>query len=156
MFCSVFSAIALLLTSLIGGGPGSVSTAQDATSPAQSKTIVYLCWVRRAGVSRYRLQLARDSGFSNIVLDRVVQGSESELSDLEAGRYFWRVAPLTTKLGSFSCGGPIEIKPTGSTPATAKSEINANAITTPVGWCGESPANTRRMPVSRSLRRNPR
>ena|ERR1041385_868435 len=153
MFCSVFSAIALLLTALMAGGaPVLVSTAQDATSSVQSKTIVHLCWVRRAGVSRYRLQLARDSGFSDIVFDRVVQGSESELSDLEAGRYFWRVAPLTTKLGSFSCGGPIEIKPSGSVPATAKSEINANAISTPVGWCGERPANTRRVAASR--RRN--
>src|SRR5262245_21871228 len=155
MFCSVFSAIALLLTSLMaGGGPLLVSTTQDATSPVQSKTIVHLCWVRRARVSRYRLQLARDSGFSDIVFDRVVQGSESELSDLEAGRYVWRVAPLTTKLGSFSCGGPIEIKPSGSTPAMAKSKINTNAVTTGGGWCGERPANTRRIVASR--RRNPR
>src|SRR5258708_36412535 len=82
------------------------------TAPANSETNnpeVHLRWGSRPGVSRYRLQLASDSAFADIVFDRVVAGNEYQIKDLSAGRYFWRVAPLTAKLGEFSSAGNIEV-----------------------------------------------
>lgn len=80
---------------------------QDARS--QERTTVHLRWGERAGVSRYRLQLANDSLFRDIVFDRIVNGNEATVDDLPPGRYFWRIAPLTSSLGEFSSAGVIEV-----------------------------------------------
>src|SRR5262245_58370558 len=52
-------------------------------------------WGPRPGVTRYRLQLARDLDFTDIVFDRVVHSNEYQLDELAPGRYFWRVAALS-------------------------------------------------------------
>src|SRR5260370_39382153 len=72
-------------------------------------TTIHLRWGARPGVNRYRLQLATDRGFHDIVFDRVVAGTEYQISDLTRGTYFWRIAPLTTKLGEFSAAATIEV-----------------------------------------------
>jgi len=73
-------------------------SAQDNLQP-QTNTTVHLHWGPRPGVSRYRLQLASDRNFHDIVFDRVVNGNETEVNDLAPGNYFWRIAPLTKNLG---------------------------------------------------------
>ena len=78
-------------------------------SQKESATTVHLRWGARTGVSRYRLQLSRDIAFTDIVFDRVVTGTDSQINDLLPGRYFWRIAPLTTTLGEFSTPAPIEV-----------------------------------------------
>src|SRR5437867_8015061 len=70
---------------------------------------VSLHWGSRPGVTRYRLQLARDRAFTDIVFDRVVHGTTYEITDLPSGRYFWRIAALTTKLGEFSSAGTVDV-----------------------------------------------
>src|SRR6266403_657075 len=85
-----------------------LAQAAPANSQANS-TEVHLRWGSRPGVSRYRLQLASDSAFADIVFDRVVAGNDYQINDLPPGRYFWRVAPLTGTLGEFSSGGIIEL-----------------------------------------------
>src|SRR5688572_21983051 len=57
-------------------------------------TSVTLRWGARPGASRYRLQLANDATFIDMVFDRVVSGHEYRLNDLPPGRYYWRVASL--------------------------------------------------------------
>ncbi len=83
---------------------GSTLFGQDQTTfqNPNTKPSVRLSWSARPGVSRYRLQLARDPSFSDIVFDLVVYGNTYQVTDLPAGTYFWRAAPLTTKLGEFS------------------------------------------------------
>src|SRR5260370_19056700 len=76
---------------------------------ADSRTIIHLRWSARPGITRYRLQLATDRGFTDIVFDRVVAGTEYQINDLAPGTYFWRIAPLTTKLGEFSAPATIEV-----------------------------------------------
>jgi outer membrane protein assembly factor BamB len=78
-------------------------------SQVNTTATVHLHWGARPGVSRYRLQLARDSEFGDIVFDRVVTRNDHQIDDLEPGKYFWRIAPLTTKLGEFSSAGAIEV-----------------------------------------------
>jgi outer membrane protein assembly factor BamB len=66
-------------------------------------------WSPQPGVSRYRFQLARDSKFNDIVLDRIVTGTEYEVADVKRRKYFWRVAPLSgDELGQFSEPRPVE------------------------------------------------
>lgn len=72
-------------------------------------TLVTVRWGARTGVSRYRLQVAQDRDFTDIVFDRVVYGHEYQVTDLQPGKYFWRVAPLDDKLGTFSSAGVIDL-----------------------------------------------
>src|SRR5712664_4185557 len=112
MICFMHARVLLLAVAavLLGNSVLLAAQAQD-YPPAQSKTTVHVRWGERAGVSRYRLQLARDSSFRDIVFDRVVTGNEIDIDDLMPGRYFWRIASLTTKLGEFSSGGTVEVSP---------------------------------------------
>lgn len=118
--------------------PGTVFVlAQTAPPNSQTNnTEVHLRWGSRPGVSRYRLQLASDSAFADIVFDRVVAGNEYQIQDLPAGRYFWRVAALTAKLGEFSSAGSIDVtKATLSEsppPRQNISPINDSSRTRPV------------------------
>jgi len=92
--------------------PGALSVLAQ-TGVTENPTEVHLRWGPRPGVSRYRLQLASDSAFADIVFDRVVAGNDYRVNDLPPGRYFWRVAPLTAARGEFSSAGVIEVsKPT--------------------------------------------
>jgi hypothetical protein len=73
-------------------------TAQD---KQQSPTPARITWTRQVGVLHYRLQIATDSQFNDIVFDRRINGSEYVVRELPAGRYYWRVARLRLGLESF-------------------------------------------------------
>jgi hypothetical protein len=49
-------------------------------------------WEGRPGVNRYRLQLATDEKFEDIVFDQAVEGHQYVVKGLPPGNYFWRVA----------------------------------------------------------------
>lgn len=120
-------AIHTWLLTILGALFLSVSAAaQPATSTgAQNKqtTLVTLRWGARTGVSRYRLQLAEDRDFADIVFDRVVYAHEYEVSDLQPGKYFWRVAPLDGKLGSFSSARVIDVS-AGTSPMSLPTNVS--------------------------------
>jgi outer membrane protein assembly factor BamB len=65
-------------------------------------------WSPQRGVTRYRFQLARDREFNDVLIDRVVVGTEYEATELASGEYFWRVAPLGPEIGMFSVGRPVQ------------------------------------------------
>lgn len=135
MFCSVHTRGVLLIAALAFGCvlvPAGI--AQDSSPAPQNITSVRLSWGKRLFVSQYRLQLAHDSAFADIVWDRVVAGNEIEITDLDPGRYFWRVAPLNRKLGKFSSPGVVEVKTAGpeSRPPSPTSDIHT--ITARGGW----------------------
>ncbi|MGQ0761405.1 MAG: outer membrane protein assembly factor BamB family protein [Acidobacteriota bacterium] len=90
-------------------------------------------------MSRYRLQLANDATFIDIVFDRVVSGHEYRLNDLLPGRYYWRVASLNAKRGEFSSAGVIEVRANGDTktPSATPPAVSIKATTTVTsrgGW----------------------
>lgn len=89
-------------------------------------TSLQLRWPGQQGVLRYRLQLARDDKFSDIVFDRAVFGTEYAVTNLEPGRYYWRVAPAVKETGTYSPPKLIEITGQGETVAG-----NEPSITTP-------------------------
>jgi outer membrane protein assembly factor BamB len=113
--------------------------AQDNPQPGNTK--VHLHWGARAGVSRYRLQLAADHDFHDIVFDRVVKGTEIEINDLPSGKYFWRIAPLTQTLGEFSSAAAIDtsvgettVPNLPSSPPATVPTSRPKAIATSGGW----------------------
>ncbi|HKC65960.1 MAG TPA: hypothetical protein VKB86_20115, partial [Pyrinomonadaceae bacterium] len=68
----------------------------------QSKTSLHLVWPGQQGVLRYRLQVARDDQFRDIVFDRAVFGTEYLVTELAPGNYYWRVAPAVKETGTFT------------------------------------------------------
>ncbi|MDT5293864.1 MAG: hypothetical protein QOJ76_744 [Acidobacteriota bacterium] len=78
--------------------------------PAQAKTdaarkpvatqvppSILVRWQGKPGVERYRLQLARDEKFEDIVFDQAVEGRQYVVKGLVPGNYFWRVAPAAAE-----------------------------------------------------------
>jgi outer membrane protein assembly factor BamB len=110
MYCSGQFRVLLLTAAMFL--PGAVLVLGQ-TGTIENSTEVHLRWGPRPGVSRYRLQLASDGAFADIVFDRVVAGNDYQVNDLPPGRYFWRIAPLSATRGEFSSAGVIEVsKPT--------------------------------------------
>jgi outer membrane protein assembly factor BamB len=68
-----------------------------------------ITWKEQPGVRRYRLQIARDAQFADIVFDRLVYGLQYTVNDLPNGRYYWRIAPAPAETGQFSQSTPIGI-----------------------------------------------
>src|SRR5437763_1194177 len=146
MFCSKQTSVSALAAALLILIPLVSSAAQpQEVNQAPTNTTVNLRWGPRPGVARYRLQLAQDRDFVDIVFDRVVTGNQTQVNDLAPGRYFWRVAPLTAKLGEFSSAGVVDIVARAEplrnpisvpTPASISSPNNppANSIVASGGW----------------------
>ena len=63
----------------------SLHTRPGISQNSQNVTVVTVRWGARPGVTRYRLQLAQDAAFNDIVFDRVVSGHEYSVSDLAPG-----------------------------------------------------------------------
>ncbi len=121
MYSSSHLRVLLLTAAIVLPGPLSVlaQISRPLNNSQAAGSEVHLHWGARPGVSRYRLQLASDSAFADIVFDRVVAGNDYQVNDLTPGKYFWRIAPLTSRLGEFSGVGIIQVSPA---PALAKPE----------------------------------
>ena len=97
----------VLLVSLLVVAPSTFAQSgrqatQNKTQPTQSKTSLHLVWPGQQGVLRYRLQVARDVEFRDIVFDRAVFGTEYLVTELAPGSYYWRVAPAVKETGTFT------------------------------------------------------
>src|SRR5258708_28274975 len=109
----ILTAATLLIAGLPARGVGSAFRRNPSSSAAQAGqlTKAHLRWGARPGVFRYRLQLAADREFTDIIFDRVVSGNEYEVSDLTPRKYFWRVAALSNKPLEFSSAGAVDVRP---------------------------------------------
>src|SRR5438874_5099572 len=146
MFCSKQTSVSALAAALFILITLVSSVAQE-VNQTLTNTTVNLRWGPRPGVTRYRLQLAQDRNFADIVFDRVVTGNQTQVNDLAPGRYFWRVAPLTAKLGEFSSAGVVDIVartaeplrnfvrvPTAASISSPPKNPPANSIAASGGW----------------------
>src|SRR6185436_1169594 len=129
---SIACALLIILGPLLTGESRAAQEPQ-----AQSNTHVHLHWGARPGVSRYRLQLAADREFRDIVFDRMITGTETDINDLPVGRYFWRIAALnkTGALGDFSSAAGIDVAP----PAPANERVLPLATATKSPALAERP-----------------
>src|SRR5258708_6821821 len=146
----ILTAATLLIAGLPARGVGSAFRRNPSSSAAQAGqlTKAHLRWGIRPGVFRYRLQLASDREFTDIIFDRVVSGNEYEVSDLAPGRYFWRVAALSDRPLQFSSAGVIDVSPAIQKPdpradqlsprqtinARTPNPVTANRVATGDGW----------------------
>ena len=85
MFRLSISCVLILIVSTLVTINGSVNAQDNPQVP--NHTTVHLRWGPRPGVSRFRLQLASDRNFRDIVFDRVISGLETDINDLAPGKY---------------------------------------------------------------------
>jgi len=96
-------------------------------------------WRARPSVERYRLQLALDNAFNDIVFDRAVIGNTYRVTELPQGRYYWRIAPATTETEAYTVVGVVviandnetEVATNGDSTNTSTASANPAATPTP-------------------------
>jgi hypothetical protein len=106
---------------LLPGDAGKLSTlpaapAKQATDAAISSGAasyevapVKIAWKQQPGISRYRIQVAMDQRFENVIFDGSVVATEYQANTLAPGRYYWRVAAFEGA-GEFSKPAMFEVK----------------------------------------------
>lgn len=100
----------LLLLLLLCAAPLTETMAQSGTPQArQVGPPIRINWKAQPGVRRYRLQIARDQQFTDIVFDRIVYGVEYTANDLPNGKYYWRIAPAPEETGQYSQATPLQV-----------------------------------------------
>jgi len=146
MYCFRHFRLLLLTAAMLLPGAAPVLAQNPSQNNAQaSGTAVHLRWSPRPGVLRYRLQLASDSAFADILFDRVVTGNDYQINGLLPGRYSWRIAPLTATLGEFSTPAVIEVReptprasPTPGAAASPPGDSSRTRVAHPIltrgGW----------------------
>ena len=92
------------------------SAQESAPTGSQATPSVRIRWNAQRNITRYRLQIARDEQFGDIVVDRAVNGTEFVVRELAPGRYFWRIAPAVVETGRFSV--PLAFEVSASSNAT--------------------------------------
>jgi hypothetical protein len=70
---------------------------QQKPQAQQSAPAILVRWEGKPGIDRYRLQLATDENFKDIVFDQAVEGRQYLVRGLPPGDYFWRVAPAAAE-----------------------------------------------------------
>lgn len=123
--CALWTALALPVLAQ----PETAAT-QKPAGGEQISAPLKLRWPARPRVRRYRLQVALDQKFTDIVFDRAVEGLEQEVSGLQPGKYYWRVAPATPETGRYSAPALIEAAP----PAPVAPVFTVLRPPTDVGW----------------------
>ncbi|MBL0163605.1 MAG: fibronectin type III domain-containing protein [Xanthomonadales bacterium] len=80
------------VSSVASGAPGLVAPANNATSVSVLPT---LSWNSSAGALTYKVEIATDVGFTNIVATATVSATTYKVSSIlnESTQYFWRVTP---------------------------------------------------------------
>jgi hypothetical protein len=112
---------------LLPGAPPASSQRPVATQVPPS---ILVRWQGKPGVNRYRLQLATDERFQDIVFDQAVEGRQYVVKDLPPGNYFWRVAPAAAET-SVSYSQPERVT-LGSEPKVTVGSVVMPADAT--GW----------------------
>ena len=52
-----------------------------------NRATVKISWNKFPGITTYRLQIATDEQFQDVLVDRLIEGYEYIVNDLEPGRY---------------------------------------------------------------------
>lgn len=130
----IFSLTTLIVLALVtcarAQSAGATTTAQQPNAAEQTAESLKLRWPAQPRVQRYRIQVALDEKFTDIVFDRAVIGLEQEVSGLQPGKYYWRVAPAPKETGRFSAPALVEaMKPAPAVPVITVMRPSAD-----VGW----------------------
>ncbi len=102
------------------------SLGQNLPNTSASAAITHIHWIPQPGVRRYRLQIAGDERFNDVMFDGVVSGHEYFPRDLPPGRYHWRVASATSRSHGFLKVGQLEVR----SPSTSSAPVPGWVATT--------------------------
>jgi len=116
-----------LLLALVA--PASFAQVNTRQTPRQVGPSILVRWQGKPGVERYRLQLATDEAFKDIVFDQAVVGRQHVVRELPPGNYFWRVAPAAGETGIYSTPARVTL---GNTAGVEVADVRAPADTG--GW----------------------
>jgi hypothetical protein len=85
---------------------------QQKPQAQQVEPAILVRWEGKPGINRYRLQLATDEKFTDIVFDQAVEGRQYVVKGLPPGDYFWRVAPAAAETSvSYTRPERVELSP---------------------------------------------
>ncbi|HEY0079521.1 MAG TPA: FG-GAP-like repeat-containing protein [Pyrinomonadaceae bacterium] len=114
--------------------PAASDNAQGSPQARQVTSSILIRWQGTQGVERYRLQVARDAQFEDIVFDQAVVGREYRITGLAAGNYFWRVAPAAGETGRYTRGAPVEVSAADASVASIPAGANVVVASNNAGW----------------------
>jgi len=86
------------------------SLGQNPQNNSPSASVNRIQWIPQRGVRRYRLQIAGDDRFNDVMFDGLVNGHEYTPRDLTPGRYYWRVASVDFRSQCFLKVGQLEVR----------------------------------------------
>ena len=134
-----FSIISVVLLGLACSGLTSGQT-QNKSAPARKVSAsARIQWKAQEHVSRYRLQVARDAGFADMVIDKAVSGTGYLISGLPEGKYYWRVAPIGGEGGNYSSPKSVRlVKPKPKETSETANAKNAKKPAKPVESANKS------------------
>ncbi len=134
--CTKLACLILLAVTLVTATSRASAQTRNPMPTPQQQSSVRIRWSGEQGVSRYRLQLARDEAFTDIVFDRAVVGREYLVTELPPGKYFWRVAPAASETGRYSRPAPVQINNASVVEPLRPTPTRAAVIVPPanVGW----------------------
>ncbi len=92
---------------------------------------VWIRWRGQPGVDRYRLQVARDRAFGDMVFDRAVVGLQAQVELPVGDSFFWRVAPAAQETGEFSPPESVDGSAAGGLSGAAASVLRSPVE---IGW----------------------
>jgi outer membrane protein assembly factor BamB len=126
--------ITLTLLVLLAPCALKAQTPPASASGAQGTASARIKWEGKPKISRYRLQVARDEQFSDIIFDKLVQGYEYVVTDFAPGRYYWRVAPAASETGAYSKALPVTFSDKGG--GVTSTNVPPKFLTPPndAGW----------------------
>lgn len=101
---------------LLNGNFGTIDKSSPGLLNPQNETTVInknlspFLWTNKTGIIKYKIQIAEDENFKNIILDKIISDSLYQLNvydlkgitELEAIQYFWRVASINGEEEIFS------------------------------------------------------
>lgn len=116
------------------------SKSQQTTTQANGQTptarqlepSILVRWQGRPGINRYRLQLATDEKFEDVVFDQAVEGRQYVVKGLPPGDYFWRVAAAAVET-SISYSKPERVTLSNSAKGVEVASVVMPADNT-AGW----------------------
>jgi outer membrane protein assembly factor BamB len=105
-----FAALALTQALLLASDIfASATFGQQKCNPPQTP-VAKIQWNKEPGVTKYRVQIASDDKFSDVLFDSLIEGSEYVVRDLAPGHYYWRIAQAETETWQFVKPMPFEVK----------------------------------------------